>query len=149
MSLRSCGLRGMIGGVRTEKTKRYSRERYGMQTGNAATFVPVIPAERAGLRPASESRNPVTKAVRALTPAVDYWVPAPPAPGEPGRAWAVGADGSYRRALPCVGAVLNPAPTCGDFDRTPSSYESRLGRSSDGRKVLGMACISSGTPFQP
>jgi len=36
----------------------------------------VIPAERAGLRPASESRNPVIKAVRAFTPAVNYWVPA-------------------------------------------------------------------------
>ena len=55
-----------------------------MQSGNAATFVPVIPAERAGLRPASVSRNPVTKAVRALTPAVDYWVPARASPVKAG-----------------------------------------------------------------
>src|SRR2546423_6748710 len=83
MSLGSCGLGGMTG-VRTKRTKRYSKERYGMQSGNAATFVPVIPAERAGLRPASVSRNPVTKAVRALTPAVDYWVPARASPVAPG-----------------------------------------------------------------
>src|SRR6478672_8626676 len=91
MSLRSCGLRGMIAGVRTEKSKRYSTERYGMQTGNAAIFVPVIPAERAGLRPASESRIPVTKVVRALTPAVDCWVPARSSPVEPG---SLGRDDS-------------------------------------------------------
>jgi len=69
-----------------------------MQTGNAATFVPVIPAERAGLRPASESRNPVIKAVRAFTPAVDYWVPARLSPVEPG---SLGRDDSpYAIALP-------------------------------------------------
>ncbi len=49
----------------------------------------VIPAERAGLRPARESRNPVTEAARAFTPAVDYWVPPPrtrgPEPGSLGR----------------------------------------------------------------
>src|SRR5437588_9063695 len=47
---------------------------------NTATFVPVIPAKRAGLRPASESRNPVIKAVRAFTSAVDYWIPARASP---------------------------------------------------------------------
>jgi hypothetical protein len=54
----------------------------------------VIPAERAGLRPASESRNPVIKAVRAFTPAVDYWVPARARPVEPG---ALGRDDSHMR----------------------------------------------------
>src|ERR1700737_3440142 len=34
-----------------------------------------------GARPASESRNPVIKAVRSFTPAVDYWVPARASPG--------------------------------------------------------------------
>src|SRR6478672_13770104 len=37
-------------------------------------IVAVIPAERAGLRPASESRNPVNDAVRAFTQGVVYWV---------------------------------------------------------------------------
>ena len=41
---------------------------------NAATSLPVIPADP-GLDP-GESRNPVIKAARAFTPAVDYWVPA-------------------------------------------------------------------------
>ena len=53
--------------------------------------VPVIPAERAGLRPASVSRNPVIKAVRAFTPALDYWVPARASPLEPG---SLGRDDS-------------------------------------------------------
>src|ERR1700732_5591464 len=67
----------------------------------AATSLPVIPAERAGLRPASESRNPVIKAVRAFTPAVDYWVPARARPVEPG---SLGRDDSpYAIALPCRG----------------------------------------------
>jgi len=30
----------------------------------------------AGLRPASESRNPVNYAIREFTLAVDYWIPA-------------------------------------------------------------------------
>jgi len=34
---------------------------------HATRSVAVIPAEGAGLRPASEGRNPVTKAVRAFT----------------------------------------------------------------------------------
>src|SRR5439155_20953916 len=38
----------------------------------------------AGLRPANESRNPVIKAVRRFTPAMDYWVPARASPVEPG-----------------------------------------------------------------
>ena len=54
----------------------------------------VIPAERAGLRPASESRNPVIKAAAAFTPAVDYWVPARARPVEPG---ALGRDDSHMR----------------------------------------------------
>src|ERR1700737_3403359 len=48
--------------------------------------LPVIPAERAGLGPARASRNPVIKAVRAFTPAVDYWVPARASPVD-GLAW--------------------------------------------------------------
>jgi len=44
----------------------------------------VIPAERPGLRPASESRNPVIKAVSTFAPAVDYSVPARASPVEPG-----------------------------------------------------------------
>jgi xanthine dehydrogenase iron-sulfur cluster and FAD-binding subunit A len=40
------------------------------------TAVDVIPAERAGLRPANESLNPVISVGRAFTQAVDYWVPA-------------------------------------------------------------------------
>jgi len=51
---------------------------------HALTSAPVIPAEQAGLRPASESRNPVTEAVAAYTPAVDYWVPARASPVELG-----------------------------------------------------------------
>ena len=47
-----------------------------------ATSLPVIPADP-GLDP-GESRNPVIKAVRAFTPAVDYWVPARASPVEPG-----------------------------------------------------------------
>ena len=62
---------------------------------HAAASVPVIPAERAGLRPASESRNPVIKAVRAFTPAVDYWVPARASPVEPG---SLGRDDSSKTA---------------------------------------------------
>jgi hypothetical protein len=50
------------------------------------TPAPVIPADRAGLGPASESRNPVIQAVRAFTPAVDYWVPARASPFD-GLAW--------------------------------------------------------------
>jgi hypothetical protein len=51
-----------------------------------------------GLRPATESRNPVIKAVRAFTPAVDYWVPARAIPVEPG---SLGRDDSpYAIALP-------------------------------------------------
>src|SRR6202165_4754246 len=53
--------------------------------------LPVIPAERAGLGPARESRNPVIKAVRAFTPAVDYWVPARASPGSAG---PLGLDGT-------------------------------------------------------
>ena len=65
---------------------------------HGATSLPVIPAERARLRPASESRNPVIKAVRAFTPAVDYWVPARASPAEPG---SLGRDDSpYGIALP-------------------------------------------------
>src|SRR5205809_1025404 len=41
--------------------------------------------------PASESRNPVIRAVRAFTPAVDYWVPARARPVEPG---SLGRDDS-------------------------------------------------------
>jgi hypothetical protein len=51
-----------------------------------------------GFRPASESRNPVIKAVRAFMPAVDYWVPARASPVEPG---SLGRDdNSYAIALP-------------------------------------------------
>jgi hypothetical protein len=62
----------------------------------------VIPAERAGLRPASESRNPVINAVRGLTPAVVYWVPARARPPEAG---SLGRDDSQLRLpapLPAV-----------------------------------------------
>jgi xanthine dehydrogenase iron-sulfur cluster and FAD-binding subunit A len=38
------------------------------------TAVDVIPAERAGLHPANENRNPVISVGRAFTQAVDYWV---------------------------------------------------------------------------
>jgi hypothetical protein len=63
----------------------------------AATSVPVIPAKRAGLLPASESRNPVSKTVRAFTSAVDYWVPARASPVEAG---SLGRDDSpYAIAL--------------------------------------------------
>src|ERR1700730_12914677 len=66
----------------------------------------VIPAERAGLRPASESRNPVIKAVRAFTPAVNYWVPARASPVEPG---SLGRDDSpYAIALPPLGGGITP-----------------------------------------
>jgi Glutamine amidotransferases class-II len=66
----------------------------------AQPSVPVIPAERAGLCPASESRNPVTKAVRALTPAVDYWVPARARPVEPA---SLGRDDSPYAITPPEG----------------------------------------------
>jgi hypothetical protein len=58
---------------------------------HGATSLLVIPAERAGFRPASESRNPVIKPVRTFTPAVDYWVPARASPVEPG---SLGRDDS-------------------------------------------------------
>jgi hypothetical protein len=58
---------------------------------HGATSLPVIPAEQAGLPPASESRNPVIKEVRAFTPAMDYWVPARAIPVEPG---SLGRDDS-------------------------------------------------------
>src|SRR5437588_13088510 len=65
---------------------------------HAATSLLVIPAERTGLRPVSESRNPVIEAARAFTPAVDYWVPARASPVEPG---SLGRDDSpYAIALP-------------------------------------------------
>src|SRR5437763_15445322 len=38
---------------------------------------PVIPAEHAGLRPATESRNRAINVVRLCTPAVVYRLPAP------------------------------------------------------------------------
>ena len=64
---------------------------------DAATSLPVIPAEGDGLRPASESRNPAIKVLRAFTPAVDYWVPARASPVEPG---SLGRDdGTYVIAL--------------------------------------------------
>src|SRR5207237_1097048 len=53
-------------------------------TRHGATSLLVIPAEGAGFCPASESRNPVIKAARTFTPAVDYWVPAHASPVEPG-----------------------------------------------------------------
>jgi len=61
----------------------------------------VIPAERAGLRPASESRNPVIDAIHLFTSAVVYWVPAL---REPGGAGSLGRDdASYGIALPQSG----------------------------------------------
>jgi ethanolamine ammonia-lyase small subunit len=51
-----------------------------------------------GFRPATESRNPVIKAIRAFTPAVDYWVPARASPVEPG---SLGRDDNpYAIGLP-------------------------------------------------
>src|SRR6266550_4608379 len=67
---------------------------------------PVIPAERAGLRPASESRNPVTKAVCAFTPAVDYWVPARASPVEPG---SLGRDDSHIPSAPPGASRVRPS----------------------------------------
>jgi hypothetical protein len=58
------------------------------------TSIVVIPAEGAGLCPASESRNPVINAVRGLTPAVVYWVPAGARPLEAG---SLGRDDSQLR----------------------------------------------------
>jgi hypothetical protein len=78
-----------------------------------ATSVPVIPAERAGLGPASESRNPVTKTLRAFPPVMDYWVPARASPVEPG---SLGLDDSpYAIALPamitvCESPGVGPPP---------------------------------------
>jgi hypothetical protein len=58
-----------------------------------------------GFRPASESRNPVFKAVRAFTPAVDYWVPARASPVEPG---SLGRDDNpYAIALPFQGGGMD------------------------------------------
>jgi hypothetical protein len=55
------------------------------------TSLSVIPAERAGLRPLSYSRNPEIKIRLCLTPAVDYRVPARASPVEPG---SLGRDDS-------------------------------------------------------
>src|SRR3984893_1921422 len=53
---------------------------------------------------AGEGGNPVIKAVRAFTPAVDYWVPARASPVEPG---SLGRDDNpYAIALPFQGEVL-------------------------------------------
>src|SRR6266550_7721654 len=58
-------------------------------------------ASRASQR--SESRNPVNKAVRAVTPAVDYWVPARASPVEAG---SLGRDDiRYVIALGLTGVV--------------------------------------------
>jgi hypothetical protein len=69
---------------------------------HAATSAPVIPADP-GLDP-GESRNPVTKTVRAFTPATDYWVPARASPVEPGSL----GRGDIPYAIPCLsgGEVL-------------------------------------------
>src|ERR1700737_4544909 len=78
-----------------------------------ATSVPVIPAERAGLGPASESRNPVTKTLRAFPPVMDYWVPARASPVEPG---SLGWDDSpYAIALPAMITVCESP-----WGRTPT-----------------------------
>src|SRR2546423_4676728 len=78
------------------------------------TSAPVIPAERAGHCPASESRNPVIKAVRGFTPAVDYWVPARASPVEPG---SLGRDdGPYAIAL-LKGKVWSFRPATGGLPR--------------------------------
>src|ERR1700737_4061845 len=72
-----------------------------------------------GFRPASESRNPVIKAVRAFTPAVDYWVPAPASPVEPG---SLGRDDNpYAIVLPLEGEVWSPQPGTEPPARTPRS----------------------------
>src|SRR5256714_5645047 len=94
---------------------------------HATASVPVILAERAGLRPASESRNPVIKAVRGFTPAVDYWVPARASPVEPG---SLGRDDSpYAIALLSGGGIAGlSAPlgsTCDNPGRPLGGWWSR------------------------
>jgi hypothetical protein len=128
-----------------------------MQTGNAATFVPVIPAERAGLRPASESRNPVTKAVRALTPAVDYWVPARSSPLEPGSLgrddspYAIAAaqgGGEYTECAARLLALL----IAGLFTATPALAQApKIGDAPEAKnmRLVGFNDLQGRSAYQP
>ena len=72
---RDVGRADRVGGVRMVAGLSYLAPTTALPR-HAAASVPVIPTEQAGLRPASESRNLVNKAVRAFTPTVDYsyWV---------------------------------------------------------------------------
>ena len=93
----------------------------------AATSLPVIPAERAGLRPARESRNPVIKAVRAFTPAVDYWVPARARPVERARFGGTTASRVTSANNNAVAALPNPSPTAHSSAERPHAQSSVLG----------------------
>jgi len=68
---------------------------------NAKASSAVIPAERPGLCPGSESRNPVLRTGSMITSAWGYWVPARASPAEPG---SLGRDdSSYAIAPPFRG----------------------------------------------
>jgi hypothetical protein len=102
---------------------------------HSTTPMHVIPAEQAGLCPASESRNPVNYAVSAVTPAIDYWIPARASPLMTG---SLGRDDNHMQLL-CSDAgclIINAAarvlwlvPDCnnsGDLRNHPSGTERRV-----------------------